>query len=253
MQAASFVVLAGVMFSPQLRSDDGQGDAKKWLTGRWAPVPMPTAATAAAEKQSGADANPKGKVKAKIKTKGKRAAAKRAAEVLPKLVIEFTKDGKIRLDGNPSTLGEKLRFIKPLAIFPMKVAPENKHLKISYQFMSDDTIEVSADYTWLMEKLSAGGSEIPPEMAKELDREFRPREKLRVAATSKELKLTDEQGKSLTFRRYTGESLDVAEGKQKEAELRAGLKPFEAILKQQGINIGGPAEAKPAPKSQPQP
>src|SRR5262245_29299681 len=119
MRAASLVVLAGIMLSPQVQGADGHGDAKKWLTGRWAPAPTATAAAATAEKQSGADANPKGKVKAKIKTKGKRAAAKKGAGELPKLVIEFTKDGKIRLDGNPSTLGEKLRFIKPLAIFPM--------------------------------------------------------------------------------------------------------------------------------------
>jgi hypothetical protein len=242
-----------VLLSPQLQGADGQGDAKKWLTGRWAPAPTPAAAAATAEKQSGADANPKGKVKAKIKAKGKRSAAKKPAEELPKLVIEFTKDGKIRLDGDPSTLGEKFRFIKPLSIFPMKVAPENKYLKISYEFTSDDTVEVSADYSWLMEKLSAGGGEISREKAKELDREFHPREKLRVAATSKELKLTDEQGKSLTFRRYTGDSLDVAEGKRREAGLRSGLKPFEAILKQQGINTGPPADGKPAGKSAPQP
>jgi hypothetical protein len=236
------------MLLPQLQGADGQGDAKKWLTGRWAPASMPPAVAAIAEKQSGADANPKGKVKAKIKAKGKRAAAKKVAEQLPKLVIEFTKDGKIRLDGDPSTLGEKLQFIKPLALYPMKVAPENKHLKISYQFISDNTVEVSADYSWLMEKLSAGGGEISPERARELAREFRPREKLRVDATSKELKLTDEQGKSLTFRRYTGDSLDVAEGKRREAGLRAGLKPFEDILKQQGINVGAPADAKPTRK-----
>jgi hypothetical protein len=252
MQAASLVVLAGLLLSPQLQGADGRGDAKKWLTGRWAPAPAPGAA-AAAEKQSGADANPKGKVKAKIKTKGKRAAAKKPAEELPKLVIEFTKDGKIRLDGDPSTLGEKFRFIKPLTLFPMKVAPQNKYLKISYEFSSDNTIEVSADYSWLMEKLSAGGGEISAEKAKELEREFRPREKLRVAATSKEMKLTDEQGKSVTFRRYSGDSLDVAEGKRRESEVRAGLKPLEAILKQQGINIGPPADGKPAQQNGPQP
>jgi hypothetical protein len=253
MRAASFVVLAGVLLFPQLQGADGKGDAKKWLTGKWAPAPTPAAAAATAKKQSGADASTKGKAKSKIKTRGKRAAAKKPAEELPKLVIEFTKDGKIRLDGDPSTLGEKLRFIKPLTIFPMKVAPENKYLKISFQFTSDDTVEVAADYSWLMEKLSAGGGEISPDKAKELYREFHPREKLRVAATSKELKLTDEQGKSLTFRRYTGDSLDVAEGKRREAELRAGLKPFEAILKQQGVNIGQPGDGKSARKSAPQP
>jgi hypothetical protein len=213
-------------------------------------------AAASVEKKSSPEANTKGKVKTKTKTRTKRPAAKKAIEELPKFVIEFTKDGKIRLDGDPSTLAqtETLRFLKPLAMFPMKFAPQNKYVRITYQFTGDDTVEIAADHSWLMEKLSAGGrDEISPERAKELDREFRPRETLRVTATSKQLTLTNEKGKSITFRRYTGDSLDVAEGKRREAELRSGLKPLEGFLKQQGINIGGSATDKPAGKNGPQP
>jgi hypothetical protein len=193
-------------------------------------------------------------VKAKGKTRTKRGAAKKTLEELPKLVVEFTKDGKIRLDGDPSTLAEKFRFIKPLTIFPMKFAPQNKYVKITYQFTGDDTVEISADHSWLMEKLAAGGrDEIPPEKVQELNREFHPRETLQVVATSKQLTLTDDQGKSVTFRRYTGDSLDVAEGKRREAELRSGLKPLESILRQQGINVGGTTNDKPAEKNGPRP
>jgi hypothetical protein len=124
----------------------------------------------------------------------------------------------------------------------MKFAPQNKYLKISYQFTDADNIEVSADHTWLLERLGSGATAISPAKARDLDREYRPRETLRVSATSKELKLTNEQGKPVTFRRYTGDSLDVAEGKRREADLRSGLKPLEGILRQQGINIGAPPD-----------
>src|SRR5262249_2604600 len=188
MRFAGLIVLAGLVLPARLQGADGEGDAKKWLTGKWAPIPTPApalaGATPPAEKQAGATASPKGKAKAKIKTRAKRSAAKKPAEELPKLVIEFTKDGKIRLDGDPSTLGEKFRFIKALANFPMKFAPQNKYLKISYRFTGNDAVEVTADHTWLMEKLSAGGAgDISPEKAKELAREVRPPQTLPLAAT----------------------------------------------------------------------
>jgi hypothetical protein len=241
MRSLCLAVLFGLLFLARLHAVEG--DAKKWLTGRWASTPA-----VAAEKKSGQDANQVGKPKVKMKARAKRQATPKIAEDLPKLVIEFTKDGKIRLDGDPSTLGDTLRVMKPLALFPMRFAPQNKYLKINYQFTGDDTIDVSADHSWLLERLSAGGADISPAKARELDREYRPRETLRVVATSKELKLTNEQGKSVTLRRYSGDSLDVAEGKRREAELRSGLKPFEAILKQQGINIKPPADGKPSDK-----
>ena len=236
MRSVSLAILLGLLFSARLQA--AEGDAKKWLTGRWAPTP----AAAAADKKSSPEANPAGKPKAKTKARTKRQATKKIAEDIPTLVIEFTKDGKVRLDGDPSTLGDSFRVIKPLAIFPMKFAPQNKYLKINYQFTGDDTIEVSADHSWLLERLSAGATSISPAKARELDREYRPRESIRIVATAKELKLTNEQGKSVTFRRYSGDSLDVAEGKRREADLRSGLKPLEGILRQQGINTGGPAD-----------
>jgi hypothetical protein len=234
MRAVILVLMIGVSQSASAPAADG--DAKKWLTGRWAP-----AATAAANTSDPA-ANPAGKPKAKIKGKSKRTATKKAAEEIPKLVVEFTKDGKVRLDGDPSILGEAFRVIKPLALFPMRFSPENKYLKINYQFTGDDVVEVSADHSWLLEKLSAGAREISPEKAAELNREYHPRETLRVAASSKQLTLTNEQGKSFVFRRYAGDSLDVAEGKRTQAELRKGLAPLESILRQQGINTGKPAK-----------
>jgi hypothetical protein len=247
------VTLTALLLPARLPGADGDGSAKKWLTGRWAAASVATA-VAAPEKKVGAQADSGGRVKNKVKTRTKRAVAKKSVDELPKFVIEFTKDGKIRFDGDPSTLGETFRFIKPLAMFPMKFAPQNKYIKITYQFTDDDTIEVSADHTWLMERLSAGGrGEISPEKAQELNREFHPHETLRVVASSKQLTLTDDRGKSLTFRRYTGEPLDVAEGKRREAEVRSGLKSLEGILKQQGINIGGPADGKPAGKNGPRP
>jgi hypothetical protein len=236
MRPVVLTLLFGFAFSARLQA--AEGDAKKWLAGRWAPAPT----AAAAEKKTGPDTSSVGKTKAKTKPRAKRQVAKKVAEDLPKLVIEFTKDGKVRLDGDPSTLGDTFRVIKPLALFPMKFSPQNKYLKINYQFTDDDTLQVSADHSWLLERLSAGGTGISPAKAKELDREYRPRETLQVVATSKELKLTNEQGKSVTFRRYAGDSLDVAEGKRREADLRSGLKPLEAILRQQGINTGAPAD-----------
>src|SRR6516162_5129424 len=116
MRFVSLAVLFGLVVSARVQADDG--DAKKWLTGRWAPAP--------AEKKSGPETNPAGKPKAKMKARAKRQAVRKIAEDLPKLVIEFTKDGKVRLDGDPSTLGDSFRVIKPLAMFPMKFAPQNK-------------------------------------------------------------------------------------------------------------------------------
>jgi len=250
MRVKSLVILAALLLPIRLQAADGDGDAKKWLTGRWAPVLAATAA--AADKKAGTEVNPGAKVKPKIKTRTKRPAAKKTLEEPPKFVIEFSKDRKIRLDGDPSTLGKTFRFIKPLAMFPMKFAPQNKYVKITYQFTGDDSVEISADHSWLMEKLSSGGrGSIPPDKAQELEREFRPRETLRVVATSKQLTLTNEQGESLTFRRYTGDSLDVAEGKRREADLRSGLKPLESILRQQGINVGAPADGKASGKNGP--
>jgi hypothetical protein len=242
MRSVCLAAVFGLLFSARLQAVDG--DAKQWLSGRWAPAP----AAGAVEKKSGPETNPVGKPRVKMKAKARRQAVKKVAEDIPKLVIEFTKDGKVLLDGDPSTLGDTFRVIKPLAVFPMKFAPQNKYLKINYQFTHDAPIEVSADHSWLIERLSAGATAISPAKARELDREYRPRETLRVVATSKELKLTNEHGKSVAFHRYAGDSLDVAEGKRREADLRSGLKPLEAILRQQGINTGAPADGKPADK-----
>jgi hypothetical protein len=209
------------------------GDAQKWLAGRWALV---------AEKR--ADPKPKAAAR-KPKARAKRTPARKPAEEIPKCLVQFTKDGKVLLEGDTAALGENLRFVKPLAALSIRMAPQNQYLKIKYSFTGDDTIEVSADYSYLLEQLSAGGrTPLSPEKAKELDREYRPRETLRVSGTSNLLTLTNERGRSLTFRRFTGGSLDAIESKRRADEIRRGLDPFRDILKQQGINIGPPATGK---------
>ena len=166
-------------------------------------------------------------------------------------MIEFTKDGAIRLDGDTSALGSNFRFIKPLAAVAIRVSPETRNIKITYDFKDDKSIEVSADHTWLLEKLSAGGAgELPPEKAKQLLEEYRPKETLKFAASGKTLTLTNAEGQSLTLRRYTGGTLDAEEARRRQADIKSGLDPFRDILKKQGINVGGPKQANPASKPQ---
>lgn len=82
-----------------------------------------------------------------------------------------------------------------------------------------------------------------------MNEEFHPRETLEVAAAAKTLTLTNAQGQSLTFRRYTGAPLAEAEARRREADIKNAISPFSDILKQQGINVGtSPAEKAPARK-----
>jgi hypothetical protein len=236
------VALACLALSTSPRSEGADDPAKKWLVGRWAPVSekAPDSADAKAPES-------KSKPKSKPKTSAKKPAASKAPEELPKCVIEFTKDGAIRLDGEVSALGSNFRFAKPLADVAIRVSPETRNIKINYEFKDAKSIDVSADHSWLLEKLSAGGS-IPPEKAKQLNEEYRPRETINVSADAKTLTLTNASGQSSTFRRYTGGSLMEEEGRRREADLRNGLSPFTDILKQQGINTGAPPKEKAAKK-----
>jgi hypothetical protein len=231
--------LACLALSTSPRSDGADDQEKKWLVGRWAPLPEKKADPANA-KAPGA--------KVKVKAKAKKPASHKVAEELPKCVIEFTKDGAIRLDGDTSALGPNFRFVKPLADVAIRVSPETRYIKISYEFKGDHSIDVSADHFWLLEKLSAGQGSIPPERVKQLIEEYRPRETLNVAVNPKTLKLTTARGQSLTFRRYTGGTLVEEEGRRREAELRSGLSPLNDILRQQGINIGTPPQEKASAK-----
>jgi hypothetical protein len=226
--------LACLWLASSHRSAGADDQVKKWLVGRWAPEP---------EKPVGGIATAP---KAKAKGRAKKAAGKAPAE-LPKCVIEFTKDGAIRLDGDTSALGSSFRFIKPLANLGGRVSPQTRTIKINYKFSDDQSIEVVADHSWLLDKLSGGGP-IPPDKIKQLNEEYHPRETLSVAASSKTLTLTNAEGQSLKFRRYTGRPLAEEEARRTEAELRKGLEPLSDILRQQGINVGAP-EGK-APRRQ---
>jgi hypothetical protein len=236
-------VLVCLVLSALPRATGADDQAKKWLIGRWAPIPE--------NKPEPASAKPaKTKAKSKSRTK-KAAAARKVVEELPKCVIEFTKDGVIRLDGETSAVGSNFRFIKPLADVAIRVSPETRNIKITYDFKDDKSIEISADHTWLLEKLSAGGAaELPPEKAKQLLEEYRPKETLRFAASGKTLTLTNAQGQSLPLRRYTGGTLEAEESRRRQADMKSGLDPFRDILKKQGINVGGPKQGNPPAKSQ---
>jgi hypothetical protein len=243
MRSVRLAVLACLVLAPRLYG--AEEEAKKSLVGRWAPVAKAAAAPAAKSAIA-----PKGKVKPSRKRPAAR--AKTATEV-PKCLLEFTKDGQVRLEGDISALGGNFRFLKPLkplADFSMRIGPQDQSLKIRYQFIAADQIEVTADYSRLMEKLSAGGT-VTPEKRAELEKEYKPRETLTVAASPRALTLTNDEGQSMTFRRYAGGSLEAAERKRRAAGLREGLKPLEGILRQQGIDPGAPPPGKRA--SQPQP
>jgi hypothetical protein len=236
MRRAVWVVLFGFVLSPQSSGADPK--TRKLLVGRWALVeekPLVLAdAKAGSEKKP---ATRKATSKKKPASK-KGAAGAAAAPEIPGFIIEFTGDGKLRLDGNASVFRDTYRFLKPLADFNIRVAPEARYIKISYEFIDDESMAVVADHSALLEKLSAGASaSLPPDKIKELTEQFFPRETLTVAVTARTLTLTNERGKSRTFRRHTGGTLAELESKQRDRELRQGLDPFRDILKQQGINV----------------
>jgi hypothetical protein len=212
--------------------------AKALLVGKWAPV-------AESKDDDAAKTKPAAKPAAG-KMRGKTAKAAKPPEPLPKFLIEFTKDGKVRLDGDPSTMQGALKFINPLEITGMKLGPQAKAIKINYKFTAEEQVEVAADHMWLMEKLSGGATEaLSPAKLEELRKEYQPRETLGVAVTSKELTLTNEQGKPLKFRRYAGKPLAEAEAERTAQDLERGLDPLRDYMRQQGINI---APAPDAPK-----
>ena len=182
------VVLACLGISVQAQGADGE--PKKWLTGRWALAGPEKPATAKTEPTSAAPS--KSKTKAKTTPNAKKPSTKASNQEIPKFVLEFTSDGKVRLDGETSALGESFRFIKPLAAVSARVAPQALNVKIDYRFNSDDTVEIVADHSWLLEKLSSGGGSVTPEQAKELKEFYFPRETLRVAANSKVLTLSND-------------------------------------------------------------
>jgi hypothetical protein len=220
------------------------------IVGRWALVvadatPAPAAAAKPAAKPS---AGKSGRTTAR----GKAPAKPKAPEPLPKFVLEFTKDGKVRLDGETSVVPDPPRFLKPLADTMVRADPRMKSMAITYRFADDGHVEVATDHSWLIDKL--GGLPDDPAKAAEVTKTFRPREKLTVAATAKELTLTDEAGKEHKFRRFASPTpLADLEAKQRDADMRAGFNgPIGDILRQQGITVpGDPPKAAPKGKTVP--
>jgi hypothetical protein len=229
------VALVGLVLSPPSSGADSK--TKKLLVGRWALVEdkVPAADQDAAPGKK--DARKKAAAPKKPVGRKRGAGAKAAAEI-PKFVLEFTNDGKVRLDGNASVFGDTFRFLKPLADFSVRVAPEAQYIKITFEVTDDDKVEVLADHSALLEKAMAGGrGDLPPEKIKELREAFYPRETLTVAVTAQALTVTNERGVSRKFRRHTGGTLAELEAKQREQGLRQGLAPFQDIFKQQGIKV----------------
>jgi hypothetical protein len=230
-----WVALVGFVLSPMAAAADPK--TKTLLVGRWALVEEKLPATDVPAAPGKKDDRKKAAA-VKKRTGRKRAGGASAATEIPKFVFEFTKDGKLRLDGDTAVVGDTFRFIKPLADFSVRVAPEAKYFNITYEVINDDKVEVVADHSALLEKGLAGGREsLPPEKIKELNERFHPRETLTVAVTAQGLTLTNERGESRKFRRHTGGTLAEIEARQREQELRKGLAPLQDILKQQGINV----------------
>jgi hypothetical protein len=235
MRGAIWAVLVGLVLSPLSPGADPK--TKKLLVGRWALVEArpPAADAKAAPGKKGAAKKP---ATAKRLAGRKGAAAAKAAPEIPKFVLEFTEDGKVRLDGDTAIFGDTFRFLKPLADFHVQVAPQARFIKITYKVTDEGKVEVVADHSALLEKGLAGGrGDLPPEKIKALLEEYHPRETLTVAVTARVLTLTNERGESRTFRRHAGGTIAELQGQQREQELRKGLAPLQDILKQQGINV----------------
>jgi hypothetical protein len=117
-----------------------------------------------------------------------------------KYVIEFTALGKIypRGDFGPFT---EFQFAKPLKMFADFGLQTGRGLDINYRCLSDNRLEIRADYTALLEKLSAGMEKGTPTG---IPKGFTPTETLSYTVTEKELTLTDDEGKSIHLLRRGG-------------------------------------------------
>jgi hypothetical protein len=111
-------------------------------------------------------------------------------------LVEFTAEGKVHLGGNLTPLMD-FRFAKPLKPFADFGLQPGRNLDITYRCVGENRLEIRAKYTELMEKLSAGGKSVPPEVVKM----FHPTEAFTYAVTQTELTLTNAEGKRLRLRR----------------------------------------------------
>jgi len=109
--------------------------------------------------------------------------------------LTFGKDGKLALGGDIAALGTVFTSFTILTDFGIR---PGANTPITYKCLSETQMEVEADLSVLMEKLSAGGDGRPsPDAAKKLH----PKETLTFAVAGKELTLTNEKGNSTKLQR----------------------------------------------------
>jgi hypothetical protein len=210
-----------------------EADLKKNLLGRWAPVEL-----------------------AKVAPGSKPANAPKPLAAVPKIVVEFTKDGKLLLEGDTSAFAGTFKFVPTvMSDFKTWITPQTQGVTLTYEIKGDKEIEVLGDWTGLVQQLGGGA---PVGLNAEQRKMFYPREKIAVLANGKELALINELGKEMKFNRFTStSSLRELEGKRREAELLQGISPFKDILEKQGVKLkdSPSSTAKPpavVPKSKPE-
>jgi hypothetical protein len=109
-----------------------------------------------------------------------------------KASVDFKSDGTLVLGGNSSGLPD-WKVIKLFRDFNLQ--PDRNSL--TYRVVDKDHLEIQADYTRLLEGLSAGGKSgsvgKPPDL--------QPKEVVTFAVSGDELTLSSDDGKVTTFRR----------------------------------------------------
>jgi hypothetical protein len=121
------------------------------------------------------------------------------AEKGDKYTIEFTKDGRVWLEGERfASLGKVFRFAKMFGDFGIQ---PGRNIAITYKPVNDQQMEIMADLTPLAEKLSAGGRGDSTRPPRELAKDIKPRDTIGYTVTADELTLTNEAGESIRLRR----------------------------------------------------
>jgi hypothetical protein len=119
------------------------------------------------------------------------------AEKGDQYTLEFGKDGKVGLTGERfQSLGQTFRFAKLLGDFNIQ---PGKSIEITYRPLNDRQLEIMADYTAMLQKLSMGGDST--KLPRELGKDIKPRDTVTYAVAGDELTLTNEEGKVIKLRR----------------------------------------------------
>ena len=111
--------------------------------------------------------------------------------------LEFFKTGRLRLAGNPASLGFAFKFARILAEFRAK--PEL--IPVSYTIIVNNKLEVESDWFNLLEALEGSDpmKSKDPKVREAAKRKVR--EVVQVQVDQNELIMTNDKGKSLTFKR----------------------------------------------------